>query len=114
MTAPFVDCGSPQDYLAANLLASGGESVVEPGAVVEGKLDRCVIWSDARVDAGERFVLHPRPRPPCSPLRAQRPVSRRPSGAVLPLYLVRGAQLAARGVDLRAAVRRTVAFTPAA
>jgi N-acetyl-alpha-D-muramate 1-phosphate uridylyltransferase len=50
---PFVDCGTPSDYLAANLQASGGESVVEPGAVVEGELDRCVVWSDARVDAGE-------------------------------------------------------------
>jgi NDP-sugar pyrophosphorylase family protein len=50
---PFVDCGTPQEYLAANLQASGGESVVEPGAVVEGKLDRCVVWSDARVHANE-------------------------------------------------------------
>jgi N-acetyl-alpha-D-muramate 1-phosphate uridylyltransferase len=53
----FVDCGTPQDYLAANLQASGGESVVEPGATVEGELDRCVVWSDARVDAGERLSL---------------------------------------------------------
>ena len=50
---PFVDCGTPLQYLAANLQASGGESVVEPGAVVEGELDRCVVWADARVDAGE-------------------------------------------------------------
>ena len=50
---PFVDCGSPHDYLAANLLTSGGESVVEPGAVVEGKLDRCVVWSDGIVHEGE-------------------------------------------------------------
>ena len=49
----FVDCGTPRDYLAANLQASDGESVVEPGAVVEGTLDRCVVWSDARVDAAE-------------------------------------------------------------
>ena len=50
---PFVDCGTPRDYLEANLLASGGASVVEPGAVVEGKLDRCVVWSDARVHSTE-------------------------------------------------------------
>lgn len=50
---PFVDCGTPQQYLAANLLASGGESVVEPGAEVEGSIDRCVVWSDARVHARE-------------------------------------------------------------
>ncbi|MEQ1785665.1 MAG: sugar phosphate nucleotidyltransferase [Acidimicrobiales bacterium] len=50
---PFVDCGTPQQYLAANLLASGGESVVEPGAEVEGELDRCVVWSDAQVHRHE-------------------------------------------------------------
>jgi N-acetyl-alpha-D-muramate 1-phosphate uridylyltransferase len=49
----FVDCGTPQDYLDANLQASGGQSVVEPGAIVEGELDRCVVWSDARVHPGE-------------------------------------------------------------
>ena len=52
---PFVDCGTPHQYLAANLLSSGGESVVEPGAVVRGSLDRCVVWSDATVDAGEEL-----------------------------------------------------------
>ena len=52
---PFVDCGTPEQYLAANLQASGGDSVVEPGAVVEGTLDRCVVWSDARVHPGEEL-----------------------------------------------------------
>ncbi len=52
---PFVDCGTPHQYLAANLLASGGDSVVEPGARVEGTLDRCVVWSDARVHPGEHL-----------------------------------------------------------
>ena len=52
---PFVDCGTPRDYLAANLEASGGDSVVEPGAEVEGALDRCVVWSDARVHVGEEL-----------------------------------------------------------
>ena len=50
---PFVDCGTPEQYLAANLRASGGESVVEDGAQVEGTLDRCVVWAGARVHAGE-------------------------------------------------------------
>ncbi len=50
---PFVDCGTPEQYLAANLQASGGESVVEDGARVEGTLDRCVVWAGARVHAGE-------------------------------------------------------------
>jgi len=53
---PFVDCGTARQYLEANLLASGGDSVVEPGAVVEGTLDRCVVWSDARVHAGESLT----------------------------------------------------------
>ena len=50
---PFVDCGTPEQYLAANLQASGGDSVVEDGAHVEGTLDRCVVWAGARVRAGE-------------------------------------------------------------
>lgn len=59
---PFVDCGTPRQYLAANLLWSGGESVVEPGAEVEGSLDRCVVWSDARVHRHERLTCSIRAR----------------------------------------------------
>jgi len=50
---PFVDCGTPEQYLAANLLASGGASVVEDGARVDGTLDRCVVWAGARVHRNE-------------------------------------------------------------
>lgn len=50
---PFLDCGSPSSYLAANLLASGDRPVVGPGAVVEGQLDRSVVWAGARVRPGE-------------------------------------------------------------
>lgn len=53
---PFVDCGTPAAYLAANLVASGGESVVEPGAQVQGTLVRSVCWAEARVDPGEVLV----------------------------------------------------------
>jgi NDP-sugar pyrophosphorylase family protein len=53
---PFVDCGTPADYLAANLLASGGESVVAPGARVEGRLVRSVCWEEAVVEPGEVLV----------------------------------------------------------
>jgi NDP-sugar pyrophosphorylase family protein len=53
---PFVDCGTPAAYLAANLIASGGEPVVEPGAQVEGTLVRSVCWAEARVDADEVLV----------------------------------------------------------
>ncbi len=52
---PFVDCGTPAQYLAANLAASGGESVVGEGAVVAGTLDRCVVWPGAVVCEGEHL-----------------------------------------------------------
>jgi len=54
--ATVVDCGRPADYLAANLLASGGASVVGAGAVVEGALERCVVWPGAYVGPQERLV----------------------------------------------------------
>jgi NDP-sugar pyrophosphorylase family protein len=53
---PFVDCGTPANYLRANLLASGGRSVVEPGAQVEGTLVRSVCWSEAVVGPKEVLV----------------------------------------------------------
>ena len=68
-----LDCGTPAQYLAANLDAvrrAGGsvvrptalvsgrvvDSVVGAGAVVEGDVERCVVWDGARVRAGERLV----------------------------------------------------------
>lgn len=53
---PFVDCGSPAQYLAANLAASGGQSVIGEGAVVAGTLDRSVVWPGAVVHEGEHLV----------------------------------------------------------
>lgn len=57
-TGPFVDCGTVADYLAANLAASMGESVVDAGARLgEGcEIVRSVVWSDAEVAPGERLV----------------------------------------------------------
>lgn len=52
---PFFDCGTPADYLAANLCASGGRTVVGEGAVVEGRADASVVWSGARVERGEHL-----------------------------------------------------------
>lgn len=52
----FIDCGTPRDYLAANLDASGGESVVGPGALVDGELVRSVVWPGAVVYRAERLV----------------------------------------------------------
>ncbi len=51
-----IDCGTPADYLAANLHASGGASVVGEGAVVEGRIERCVVWPGARVEPTESLV----------------------------------------------------------
>jgi NDP-sugar pyrophosphorylase family protein len=54
--AVFIDCGTPADYLRANLHASGGSSVIAPGAAVEGEVTRCVVWAGSHVAAGERLV----------------------------------------------------------
>jgi hypothetical protein len=51
-----VDCGTPAAYLAANLTASGGQSVVAEGARVEGTLVRSVCWEEAVVEPGEVLV----------------------------------------------------------
>ncbi len=52
----FVDCGTPADYLAANLAANHGESVVGAGAEMAGELHRCVVWPGAVVRPGEVLV----------------------------------------------------------
>jgi MurNAc alpha-1-phosphate uridylyltransferase len=51
-----VDCGTPADYLRANLLVSGGESVIGAGAVVEGTVERCVVWPGSVVGPEEHLV----------------------------------------------------------
>ncbi len=53
---PFLDCGTPARYLAANLAAAGGASVVGHGATVLGRLTRSVVWPGATVAAGEHLV----------------------------------------------------------
>jgi hypothetical protein len=45
----FFDCGVPARYLAANLAASGGATVVSSDARVEGTAVRSVVWAGARV-----------------------------------------------------------------
>jgi MurNAc alpha-1-phosphate uridylyltransferase len=54
--AVAIDCGTPAQYLRANLEWSGGESVVGEGAVVQGSIERTVVWPGSRVEAGERLV----------------------------------------------------------
>jgi N-acetyl-alpha-D-muramate 1-phosphate uridylyltransferase len=56
LDGPFLDCGTPADYLAANLAWSGGEPVVGEGAVVRGTLVRSVVWPGGRVGEGEVLV----------------------------------------------------------
>jgi NDP-sugar pyrophosphorylase family protein len=53
---PCLDCGTPARYLAANMAASGGISVIGKGAVVEGEVERSVIWDGVEVRPGERLV----------------------------------------------------------
>ena len=53
---PFFDCGTTREYLAANLHASGGRSVIGAGATVEGEVVRSVVWPGATVHKGERLV----------------------------------------------------------
>lgn len=54
----FVDCGTPAEYLRANLAASGGASVIGEGACVSSRahVERSVVWPEARVGRSERLV----------------------------------------------------------
>ena len=54
--ATCIDCGTPAQYLAANLEWSGGDSVVGPGALVEGTVEESVIWPGAYVRREEHLV----------------------------------------------------------
>jgi hypothetical protein len=54
-TATAIDCGTPADYLRANLHASGGRAVIAPGAVVLGRVERSVVWDGAYVGPDEHL-----------------------------------------------------------
>ena len=56
------DCGTPAEFLAANLAASGGRSVTAPDATVLGTLDRSVVLPGATVGAGEHLMCAIRDR----------------------------------------------------
>lgn len=56
VSTTYVDCGTPSDYLRANLMTSAGKSVVDPTARVDGALTRCVVWPGAVVHAGEQLT----------------------------------------------------------
>jgi MurNAc alpha-1-phosphate uridylyltransferase len=52
----FVDCGTPSDYLLANLHATGGGSAVGAGAVIEGRITRSVVWPGGYVGPDEHLT----------------------------------------------------------
>ena len=60
--APFFDCGTIADYHAANMAASGDHNVIGSGAVVDGSIERTVLWPDVHVSSDERLVGAIRPR----------------------------------------------------
>jgi hypothetical protein len=51
----MIDCGTPQQYLSANLHAGGGHSVIGAGAQVLGSVHRSVVWAGAWVGPGEHL-----------------------------------------------------------
>jgi NDP-sugar pyrophosphorylase family protein len=53
---PCIDCGTPARYLAANMAASGGASVIGKGALVEGIVERSVVWCGLEVGPHEQLV----------------------------------------------------------
>jgi NDP-sugar pyrophosphorylase family protein len=52
----FIDCGTPADYLAANLVASAGKSVIGEDAIIEGTVEQSVVWPGSHVAHGEHLV----------------------------------------------------------
>lgn len=60
-TVPFgglaIDCGTPAGLLAANLIESGGRTVVEAGGTIEGSADRCLVLADGVVGPDEQLRM---------------------------------------------------------
>jgi hypothetical protein len=54
-TGLAIDGGTPANLLAANLVESGGRTVVEPGATVDGTAEQCLVLSGGEVRAGEHL-----------------------------------------------------------
>jgi N-acetyl-alpha-D-muramate 1-phosphate uridylyltransferase len=51
-TGLAIDGGTPADLLTANLVDSGGRTVVEPGATVDGTAEQCLVLAGAEVPTG--------------------------------------------------------------
>jgi N-acetyl-alpha-D-muramate 1-phosphate uridylyltransferase len=58
LDGPWFDTGTPANYLAANLAANGGSSVIAPCATVDpsATVERSVVWAGAVVRPGEHLV----------------------------------------------------------
>jgi NDP-sugar pyrophosphorylase family protein len=56
-TGLAIDAGTPADLLAANLVESGGRTVVESGASVEGAAEQCLVLTGGEVPTGEHLRL---------------------------------------------------------
>jgi N-acetyl-alpha-D-muramate 1-phosphate uridylyltransferase len=54
--ASYVDCADPPSYLRANLMLSGGRSVIGANATIAGRVERSVVWPGAEVRRGEHLV----------------------------------------------------------
>lgn len=54
MDLPFVDVGTPRDYLTAALSLSGGGNAIEPGALIHptARLSGSVVWAGATIGPG--------------------------------------------------------------
>jgi MurNAc alpha-1-phosphate uridylyltransferase len=56
----YLDTGTPADFLAANLHAAGGSSLIAPSAQVTGRVDNAVVGAGARVlGSVSRSVVFP-------------------------------------------------------
>lgn len=62
LTGRSFDCGTPAEFLTANLSAANGSSVVASDASVFGTLDRSVVLAGASVTADEHLVCAIRDR----------------------------------------------------
>jgi hypothetical protein len=62
VTGRSFDCGTPAEFLTANLAAGGGTSVVAPDAHVHGTVDRSVVLAGATVERDEHLVCAIRDR----------------------------------------------------
>ncbi len=54
-TYGFIDCGTPQDLLAANLVVSRGQNVISPSAQVRGTVTHSLVLDGAIVNSNAIF-----------------------------------------------------------